>query len=235
MTPLRNTQPAPGVTLLSLDRPDVHNALDAELVAELRKYIGEAAADDATRAIVLGSTTPGMFCAGADLTVSDAERRVISDELYALYEQMITLPVPIAAAVDGAAVGGGSQLALAADVRLGSTNARFRFVGPGHGLVVGMWALPSTVGRRAMELVLSQRFVASDEAVTIGLLDRLVEDPLAEAMAFAGTVTELDPLAVARAKERAVQDEQLIARLAEERAGNAAVFTGAVGRRPLNR
>jgi enoyl-CoA hydratase/carnithine racemase len=230
MSALSLTAPAPGVGVLSLDRPSVHNAVDQELVTALRTGFAELGADDSVRAVVLASSTPGRFCGGADLAIPDAERRVVSEELYALYEAMITLPVPVVAAVDGAAVGGGAQLALASDVRLGSARARFLFVGPGHGLAVGLWALPSTIGRRAMDLVLSQRFVNAEEAVTIGLLDRVVEDPLEEAIALAGAVAERDPSAVRRAKEHVVRGERLVERLGQERDGNSAVFTGSVRR-----
>ncbi|GAA0543060.1 enoyl-CoA hydratase/methylglutaconyl-CoA hydratase [Saccharopolyspora erythraea NRRL 2338] len=228
-TSLRPSEPQAGVLLLALDRPKVHNALDLELVAALRKHI--SGAGPGTRAIVVCSQTSGRFCAGADLAVPDAERKAVSDELYALFEQMITAPVPIVAAIDGAAVGGGAQLALACDVRLGSERARFRFVGPAHGLSVGPWALPSTVGRHALELIFSQRFVEPEESVRIGLLDRVADAPLAEALAVARTVTGLDPDAVRRAKEHVVHGERLLERLARERTENGAVFTGEVPRR----
>lgn len=228
---LRHETPLPGVTVLLLDRPDVHNALDLALVSALQSHIGEVDADASSRVVILGSATSGMFCGGADLTITDSVRKLVSDELYVLYEQMISLRVPVIAAVDGAAVGGGAQLALAADVRLGSPRARFRFAGAGHGLAVGPWALPSTVGRRGLELVLSQRFVAAEESGRIGLLDRVVDDPAAEAETLARSVTELDGYAVSRAKQEMSYAERLGARLAAERAGNAAVFTGRV-RRP---
>ncbi|GAA4830971.1 enoyl-CoA hydratase/isomerase family protein [Saccharopolyspora rosea] len=225
---LRRTAPDPGVVVLALDRPDVHNALDAALVSALHREFEELGAD--VRAVVLASTTPGRFCAGADLAVPDAERRQVSDDLYALYERMLRLPVPVVAAVDGPAVGGGAQLALAADVRIGSPRARWKFAGPGHGLSVGPWAMPSTVGRRAVEMVLSQRFVDADESVATGLLDRTADDPLAAAVELARGVAHLDPDAVRRAKEHVVAGERLLERLAAERAANAAVFTGAVRR-----
>lgn len=226
--PIEYSHPEPGIARVLLNRPDVHNALDGEAVRLLREHIGNAVARDSARVVVLGSATPGRFCGGADLSVSDDERRSVSDELYALYEQMITLEVPIVVAVDGPAVGGGAQLVLTGDVRLGSSRARLRFAGPGHGLSVGVWALPSTVGRRALELVLSQRFVPGEEAVALGLLDRVTDDPLGAAMELARTVTGLEPDAVRRAKTQVVRGERLVERLADERAGNTAVFSGAV-------
>lgn len=225
---LRYDQPAPGVAALRLDRPSRHNALDEGLVESLHRTLARVAADRATRAVVLTSSTPERFCAGADLSVTADERRRVSDRLYALYERIVTAPVPVFAAVDGPAVGGGAQLALAADVRLGSPRARFKFAGPGHGLAVGPWALPSTVGRRALELVLSQRFVHAEEAASLGLLDRLANDPVGEAIALAEGVRDLDREAVRRAKDHVVRGERLTERLAEERAANAAVFDGVV-------
>jgi enoyl-CoA hydratase/carnithine racemase len=222
ITVLQTQEPAPGVTLLLRDRPEVRNAVDEKLLESLRRGMSAPAA------VVLASSTPGMFCAGADLNIPDEHRRHLSDGLYALYEQMLSLQVPIIAAVDGAAVGGGAQLALATDVRLASSHARFRFAGPGHGLSVGAWALPSTVGRRALELMLGQRFIAAGEALDLGLVDRIVEDPVADAIALARRVSALDAAAVARAKAHVACGERLFDRLAAERAGNVASFTGAV-------
>ena len=73
---------------------------------------------------------------------------------------MLASPVIIIASIHGAAVGAGAQLAVASDLRIGSPPARFRFAGPGHGLAVGAWGLPSLVGRgRAAEICLSMRWV----------------------------------------------------------------------------
>jgi enoyl-CoA hydratase/carnithine racemase len=217
-----------GVVTVLLDRAHRHNALDAATVDALQEAF-TGAGEPGTRAVVLGSTRPGMFCSGADLRIDDDERAAVSDRLYALYAIMIHLPVPIVAAVDGAAVGGGVQLVLAADVRFGSPRAALRLAGPGHGLAVGLWGLPSAVGRgAAMHLALSGRSLNAEEAHRLGLLEDLDDEPLAAARALAHRVTELDREAVARAKAAVVEGERLPERLAEERAGNRAVFTGAV-------
>lgn len=217
-----------GVTTVLLDRPHRHNALDAATVEALDEAF-TAAGSAGTRTVVLGSTRPGMFCSGADLRIDDRERAAVSDRLYELYATMIGLSVPIVAAVDGAAVGGGVQLVLAADVRFGSSRAALRVAGPGHGLAVGLWGLPSAVGRgAAMHLALSGRSLNAEEALRLGLLEDLDEDPLAAATALARRVVDLDRDAVARAKAAVVGGERLAERLAEERAGNRAVFTGAV-------
>lgn len=224
--PLRVSTPEPGVLLLELNRPEVHNALNTALVQQLQQQI--AGIDDAVRAVVLTSTTTGTFCAGADLDITDEERAQVSDALYELLESVLTAPVPAIAALDGPTVGGGVQLLLGSDVRLGSPQARLRFVGLGHGLAVGTWALPAAGG---MELLLSQRFLDAEQAAARGLLDRVVADPRAEALQLARATTATEPRAVRRAKEQLVRGHGLLQRLAEERAANAAAFTGAVPRK----
>jgi enoyl-CoA hydratase/carnithine racemase len=220
--------PAEGVCTLLLDRPARHNAIDSATVERLHRAVAAAGAEPGVRAVVIGSSTPGMFCSGADLQIGEDERARVSDRLYELYAAILRLPLPVIASVDGPAVGGGAQLALACDVRIGSARAGFRFAGPGHGLAVGLWALPATVGRgAAMELVLSGRSLPADEACDLGLLEDVVADPMAAAIELARGVVALDRGAVARAKAAVVGGERLPERLAAERAGNSG-FTGAV-------
>jgi enoyl-CoA hydratase/carnithine racemase len=214
---LQVERPSDGVVALWLNRPDRRNALDGDLVRALREALAGAPA----RAVVIGSADPASFCAGADLRMDDAERAEVSDLLYELYGQIVRLSAPVIAAVDGPAVGGGAQLAIAADLRIGSPAARFRFAGPGHGLAVGAWGLPSLVGRgRAMDLCLSMRTVAGEEAHAIGLLDRLEDDPRAAALALAGEIAALRGDAVSRVKAIAREATGLLDALRLEREGN---------------
>jgi enoyl-CoA hydratase/carnithine racemase len=212
-----------GVLVVRLNRPARRNALDRSLVEAL----------DATftavteRAVVLGSTDPACFSAGIDISMSDDERAEVSDQLYVLYERMIDLPVPIVAAVGGHAVGGGAQLAVAADLRVGNPATVIRFVGAGHGLAVGGWALPTLIGRgRAIELCTSMRPVGADEALATGLIGRVGEDALSGALAVARELTRLDTGAVGRLKA-AIRDEAgLRQALHRERQENRAAWTG---------
>jgi enoyl-CoA hydratase/carnithine racemase len=207
-----------GVMTVTLNRAAKRNALDREVVRRL----GEALRAPGARAIVLRSADARCFCAGADLGLPDAERARVSDELYALYELMLTREAPVIAAVDGVAVGGGAQLAVAADVRIGGPAAAFRFVGPGHGLAVGAWALPSLVGRgRAAQLCLSMRTVGAEEALAIGLLDRLEDDPVRAASELGAHLAGLDAVAVANVKRIVRDGSGLLATLAAEREANA--------------
>lgn len=212
------SRPRDSVLLLSLNRPGCRNALDLETVTAMHRMLNA----ETERVIVLTSSTPGTFCAGADLSVSDEERGKVSRALYRLYAQMIELPVPVIAALDGPAVGGGAQLAVAADLRVASLSAWFRFVGPGHGLAVGAWALPSLVGRgRAVDLCLTARRVDAAEALPMGLVDRVHNDPISAAVELGAALAGLDAEAVARTKEIVRLGAVTGAALALESEGNS--------------
>jgi enoyl-CoA hydratase len=223
--PLLIDRPLEGVVRLRLNRPERANALDTSLVEALHDAIAGLDA----RAAVLGSSDPSMFCGGADLDLADAERMRVSERLYALYERISVAGTPLVAAVNGPAVGGGAQLAVACDVRVVGPKARLRFVGPAHGLAVGAWALPSLVGRgRAMEICLSMRWVDAEEALEIGLADRRADDPGAEALALAEQITGLDPAAVGRVKQVVGTASRHVAALAEEAEGNRGAWSGSM-------
>jgi enoyl-CoA hydratase len=216
--PLRVQERGDGVVALWLDRPAARNALDHVLVDALQSAFTMATA----RAYVLGSTDSRCFCAGADLSMSDAERGAVSDRLYELYRTMVCAAAPIIAVIEGPAIGGGAQLTIAADLRIGSPTARFRFPGPGHGLSVGAWGLPSLVGRgRAMDLCLTMRTVDAEEAARIGLLDRVEANAHELACAVANEMAQLEPTASARVKMVAREASGLLPALEAERAGNA--------------
>jgi enoyl-CoA hydratase len=215
-----------GVVTLWLNRPDKRNALHHELVSELL----EAFEAETPRAYVLGSADRRSFSAGADLDLDDGDRAELSDRLYELYERMLGSSAPIVAAVEGPAVGGGAQLAIASDLRVGGPAASFRFVGPGHGLAIGSWGLPSLVGRgRAADLCLTMRPVAAEEALRIGLLDRLEDDPRGVALELAARLARADAPATARVKSVVRTAARTLPALREEREANRAAWSGAVG------
>lgn len=211
---------------LRLDAPARRNALTLSTVQHLHQTL----TDEPTRTLLLGSTTTGIFSSGADLDVDDATRAQLSDLLYASYELMLVRPGVTIAVVEGAAVGGGAQLTTACDLRTASAGARWRWVGPGHGLAVGAWILPSLVGRaRALDLCLTSRWLLADEAVIAGLLPRLDEDPWKAAMAAAASLATADSAAVARVK-RVAGAKQLLVSLRMEREENYAGWSGAAPR-----
>jgi enoyl-CoA hydratase/carnithine racemase len=219
---VRTSWPFADVMLIELNRPQRHNALDAEMVSRLTAAFNEPGA----RAVILTSSHADTFCSGADLSVSNDERVVVSERLYGLYETMVRLPIPIIAAIGGHAIGGGAQLAIACDLRIASPHASFRFLGVGHGLVVGAWALPRLVGAgRAFELCATMRPVAADEAARVGLVNLVADDPAAAAMQLAAQLVEFDAGALARIKEVIAIDDRLDA-LSHERTGNQATWDG---------
>jgi len=220
--PSVRVEPGPASFLrVRLDRPDRRNALDLGMVRALH----EAFAADPAAPILLDSTDPGVFCAGADLTVSDAERADISDLLYQCYEVMITRPGPVIAVISGPAVGGGAQLAGAADLRVAGPDGSFRWSGPpGRDLAVGAWLLPSLVGRgRALELTMTGRWVDAAEAERIGLVNRVYSEPGQAAAVLAKQLADQGP-GVPGAVKRVAAAGDLLDRLRAERAANRAAL-----------
>lgn len=223
-----------GIFQLTLDRPDALNALDLALIADLERRFAAFGRMRGLRAVIL--TGAGRaFCAGLDLAAIDpsaafesevqpedshldpaaaeppgraqlgmALQKRIAGLMLALREQ----PVPVIAAVNGAAVGGGLALALASDIRIGSQSARFgdAFVRIGiSGCDVGVsWMLPRIVGAgRAHELMLTGRIIDAAEAQSIGLLtDVVAADQLVErAVEVARMIRRNSPFGVWMTKE----------------------------------
>lgn len=206
-----------GALRVRFDNPERRNALGIDTVGALRS----ALESEPATTLVLGSTDAGIFSAGADVKVAPEVRRRISDELYNCYRLMVTRPGPVIAVVEGAAVGGGAQLTTAADLRVGGRQARWQWVGPGHGLIVGGWILPSLVGRgRALQLTLTSRWVSADEAVKCGLLNDVHDDPWAETARIVMHLEALDQDAIDGLKRLSLQDG-LLERLEAEQSHNS--------------
>jgi enoyl-CoA hydratase/carnithine racemase len=164
------------------------NALDVSLL----RAVTEALATEPGVPVLLASADPRVFCAGADLTMTDAERAAVSDLVYDCCETIITRPGPVIAVLTGPAVGGGAQLAAASDLRIAGPSARLRWTGPpGLDLAVGAWLLPDLVGRAAaMDLVLTGRWVEAAEALALGLVNQVCDDPEAVAAQIAAGLAE---------------------------------------------
>ncbi|KQR23463.1 enoyl-CoA hydratase/isomerase family protein [Microbacterium sp. Leaf151] len=177
----------------TLDRPDRRNAIDQATVDELHELC--AALEEQPRTLVLAGAG-GIFAAGADIaqlrerTGDDARRGINA----AVFDRIRHLPMPVIAAVDGLALGGGAELAYAADIRIGTPRARFGNPEPGLGIIAAAgasWRLPEIVGHaRASELLLTGRVIDADEALAWGLLSSVHEpdDLLASAHAIADRI-----------------------------------------------
>ncbi|WP_433709555.1 enoyl-CoA hydratase/isomerase family protein [Nocardia sp. CA-084685] len=182
------------------------NFFDVGLIGRLADACDELAAGNQCRAVVLCSEGRN-FCAGADFGHSDPVGRRGGPDIYDIAMRLFEQPLPIVAAVQGAAVGGGLGLALAADFRIASEDSRFSanfaLLGfhQGFGLSV---TLPAVVGQQvALDLLYSGRRMRGGEAFRVGLCDRLVEpDELrARAHAFAAEIARSAPLAVRSIRE----------------------------------
>jgi enoyl-CoA hydratase len=218
MSTVELTSPAEGVALITLNRPERLNALDVETVNALYATLDEAGNDRACRAIVLTGAGRG-FCAGLDLSgygdAPDSEGRgrvgagmATQQHIAGLVPKLRSLHQPVIAAVNGAAAGGGLALALASDVRIASTSAKFNvaFVRLGlSGCDIGVsWLLPRLIGAsRAWELMLTGRIIDSAEADKIGLVTRVVADDqlLDSALETAALIVGNSPWGVRMTKE----------------------------------
>lgn len=197
-----------GIGTIRLDRPKM-NAISFQVQAELLEVATEAAADDDVRAVVVYGGER-MFAAGNDvkemagLSYSEMAKRVAG--VQAAVTAVAEIPKPVVAAVTGYALGGGCELALAADFRIAADDATFGqpevLLGiiPGAG---GTQRLARLVGpSKAKDLIFSGRFVKADEALAIGLADRLVPTASVyeEALAWASQFKKAAPYALAAAK-----------------------------------
>lgn len=178
---------------LALDRPERRNAVDHETLVALAEAQLQAA--DA-RAVVL-TGRHGTFCAGADLT------GVEGDEFGAALSRVLrgfgTMPVATIAAVDGPALGAGSQLALACDLRVATPASRFGVPAAKLGLMIDSWTVQRLAalagGSAARAVLLAAEELPAERAYALGLVNRLGD--LADALAWAAAIAELAPLSIA--------------------------------------
>jgi enoyl-CoA hydratase len=199
---------APHVAHISLNRPKELNALNLQLMGELRDALRTLDADEEVRAIVL-SGNEKAFAAGADIKeMSDksAIDMLLIDQ-FSTWDTIKKIKKPVIAAVSGFALGGGCELTMLCDMVVASETARFGQpeikigVMPGAG---GTQRLTRAVGKAmAMEMVLTGRFITADEAHKAGLINKVVpvELYLQEAIKLASEIATLSPLAVKMAKE----------------------------------
>lgn len=186
---------------VALARPEKRNAIDAAMVADLHQVCARLEAAPETLVI---SGSGGIFAAGADL--SQMRERRADDALAGinsfLFRRIQNLPMPVIAAVDGWALGGGAELAYAADFRIGSVNARFGNPEAGLGIAAaagGSWRLAQIVGEPlAKHILLAGRILDAQEALAAGLVTEVVEPDtlLDSAFRLAAQIAKGAPAAV---------------------------------------
>lgn len=201
--------PVEGVALLTLNRPEVLNALDTETIRQLVEALESLDLDDRVRATVITGAGERAFAAGADIRemASATPISLSVANTFARWERIRRIRKPIIAAVRGYALGGGCELAMACDMIVAADDAMFGQpeirigVIPGAG---GTQRLTRALGKaRAMELILTGAQLPAAEAAAHGLVNRIVarEQTVPAALALAREIAELPPLAVMAAKE----------------------------------
>lgn len=205
-----------GIAIIRLARTQARNAMTLDMVRYFRATLEEASSDPSCRIIIL-TGADGCFCAGLDLKAAilgeDAPEGAIPfmelQELFAgCIAQIRKLSQPVIAAIDGAAVGFGFGLALAADIRILTPRSKFLIGAVKVGLSAGecgiSYHLPRLIGAgRAFDIMLTGRPVGADEALAIGLATRMAlpEDLLDEALSTARAIAENSPYAVKHTKQ----------------------------------
>ena len=196
--------------ILTLNRPQVMNCLNFDLLYAIRDKIDELQYRSDVRTVIITGAGEKSFCAGADLkeraTLSQDEVKKFIITIRNLLTSIQNLPIPVISAVNGVALGGGTEVALASDIRIASekasmglTEARLAII-PGGG---GTQRLPRIVGvAKAKELIFTGRRVDAKEALDIGLVNKVTtpENLLAESLAMAAMIAETGPIAVEMAK-----------------------------------
>ena len=195
-----------GLARVTINRPDKLNALNGTVIAELGDAVTRIETDAAVRGVILTGSGQKAFVAGADIAELTAQtpmagkaRSILGQQVFRRLERC---GKPVVAAVNGFALGGGCELAMACHIRIAGEHARFGQpevklgIGPGYG---GTARLPRLVGKgRALELLLSGAMIDAAEACRIGLVNRVVpaDKLLAEAETLLRTILENGPLAI---------------------------------------
>ncbi|MBY0443060.1 MAG: enoyl-CoA hydratase [Mycobacteriaceae bacterium] len=196
------------VVTLELQRPERRNALNSQLVEELREAIEKVTAEGARVVVLTGQGT--VFCAGADLT-GDAFAAGYPDRLVELHKAMDAAPMPLIGAINGPAIGAGLQLAMQCDLRVVDPDAYFQFPTSKYGLALDNWSirrLSSLVGHgRARAMLLTAEKLTAQVALQTGMANRI--GTLEQAQEWAAEIAGLAPIALQHAR-RVLNDDGAI-------------------------
>ncbi|VAI59089.1 unnamed protein product [Triticum turgidum subsp. durum] len=209
--------PDSGIVELRLERPEARNAIGKEMLKGLRSAMDKVKADSTANVVLVASSVPKVFCAGADLKerrlMGPSEVREFVNTLRATFSSFEfflceqALPIPTIAVVEGAAFGGGLELALSCDLRICGESATFSLPETGLAIIPGAGGtqrLPRIVGRaRAKELIFTGRRFDATEAVNMGVVNYCVPggEAYQKALELAREINQKGPLAIRMAKK----------------------------------
>ncbi|RDI95046.1 enoyl-CoA hydratase [Meiothermus sp. QL-1] len=205
------------VALVTVRRPQALNALNQDVLLELAE-VTEVIAQDPRVRVAIFTGEGRAFVAGADIGEIAALEDVFAAREFAIlgqsvFNEIAALPLPTIAAINGYALGGGLELALACDLRVASHKARLGLPEVGLGIIPGFGGtqrLPRLLGRgRALDLIYTGRHVTAEEALSLGLVNRVGEDALETARELAALILKNAPVALALAKEAVGRGENL--------------------------
>jgi len=199
-----------GILILTLNRPEIMNSLNFMMLNALKEQIGAVRFNTDIRVVIISGAGERAFCAGADLkervTLTPIQVKEFITTIRNLFTAIEELNKPVIAAVNGVALGGGTELALACDIRIASSRATMGLtetrlaIIPGAG---GTQRLPRLVGKgKAKELIFMGKRIDAAEALRIGLVNQTCEpgELIDKAMQMAATICEAGPIAIEQAK-----------------------------------
>jgi methylglutaconyl-CoA hydratase len=225
-----------GIFLLTLTRPTAKNAIGRQLLNELKEAIQALSTETTSRCVILRSTVPGVFCAGADLKeraqMTHRETAQFVSDLRSTLTALERLPQPTIASIDGYALGGGAELALACDIRVCGPQAQFAFPETRLGIIPGAGGtqrLPRAIGRsRAKELIFTGKKLDYIEAFRIGLADHITVSDSSKDKDSKYTATTFESNDSNQQQQQGV--EELALRLAREMSGSGPIALRAAKR-----
>ncbi|WOL16703.1 putative enoyl-CoA hydratase 2, mitochondrial isoform X2 [Canna indica] len=200
-----------GIIELRLDRPEAKNAIGKEMLRGLQNAIERIGNDSSANVVVVSSLVPRIFCAGADLKerklMNTSEVEQFVNSLRSTFSSLEALSVPTVAAIEGAALGGGLEMAISCDLRVCGEESTFSLPETGLAIIPGAGGtqrLPRIVGRSAAkELILTGRRINGKEALSMGLVNYCVPagEAYNKALHIARDINQKGPLAIRMAKQ----------------------------------
>jgi 3-hydroxypropionyl-coenzyme A dehydratase len=170
------------IAIITINRPEVLNAINVDVIAELSSAIDVIAADDSIKVVIITGKGERSFCSGADLryvvNINPIQAERYASSVHTMLDKIENLQKPVVAAINGYALGGGCELALACDIRIASTNAKMGQtevkigIPPGWGGTQRMLRILGPA--KAKELIFTGEIITADEALKIGLVDKVV-------------------------------------------------------------